>query len=404
MLKVLADLYLLCGLLPSAVASYTQSVEILRLTTDYFWHASALEGVGMALILFAFLKVDFPVFPLSDIVSRLTFQIPSIVQSSPSATLSYGETGKAPFRVIDDGQPMNDISTDPFPSQSLLDVLPETHAQILNLYKRSLVPSSVEQAPAICLSDGILRLSKLLCDVYVTGGLDGQVLASNVLGKPLNRSSKPRGTYPPRGEIARWAMRAWGPYLHHESIPVSHKMKVAATLIQIMGVISFHRKRGALLSELVQLSIPQLVQARVVGAAEWGLHPNAALGLISQVADNSLMNLMESVADVYGARLPVDDRPLFGWSSLRVEVLKRCISFCEALPHPNGIAHFTSLLFALSGDILPKEEEIRLAGNLPRAVASGKKRGVSIEADYWDMFVVQGMQVIRYLSLSCSYS
>ena len=301
------------------------------------------------------------------------------------------------MRVLNDGQPTNDISTDPFPSQSLLDVLPEIHAQILNLYKRSLVSSPGEQAPAICLSDSILRLAKFLCDVYVTGGLDGQVLAINVLGKSLNRlSSEARGTYPPRGEIARWAMRAWGPYLDHENLPVSHKIKVAAALIQIMGIIGFQRKRGALLIELLHLSIPQLVQARVFGAAEWGLHPNAALGLISQVADNSLMDLMGSVADVYGVKLPVNDKAPFGWPSLRVDILKKCISFCEALPHPNGISHFTSLLFALSGDTLAKEEEIRLAGNLPRAVVTGKKRGVNVEAHYWDMFVVQSIQVIRY--------
>jgi trafficking protein particle complex subunit 9 len=60
-LKVLGDLNLLCGLIPSAIASYTQSVEILRLTTDYVWHASALEGVGMALIILAFLKIEFSV-------------------------------------------------------------------------------------------------------------------------------------------------------------------------------------------------------------------------------------------------------------------------------------------------------------------------------------------------------
>ena len=60
-LKVLGDLNLLCGLIPGAIASYTQSVEILRLTTDYVWHASALEGVGMALIILAFLKIEFSV-------------------------------------------------------------------------------------------------------------------------------------------------------------------------------------------------------------------------------------------------------------------------------------------------------------------------------------------------------
>lgn len=60
-LKVLGDLNLLCGILPGAISHYTQSVEILRLTTDYLWHASALEGVGMALVLLSYLKVEYTV-------------------------------------------------------------------------------------------------------------------------------------------------------------------------------------------------------------------------------------------------------------------------------------------------------------------------------------------------------
>ena len=60
-LKVLGDIQLLCGLLPAAITSYTQSVEILRLTTDYIWHASALEGVTMALVLLKYLNIDFSV-------------------------------------------------------------------------------------------------------------------------------------------------------------------------------------------------------------------------------------------------------------------------------------------------------------------------------------------------------
>ena len=321
------------------------------------------------------------------------------MQSSPSGALSYGEEGKAPTRVLEDGQSTNDISTDPFPSQSLLDILPELHAQISNLYKRSLHSSSGEQASAVCLSDGILRLAKLLGEVYVLGGLDERALAANVLGKPVNRSTSiARVSYPPKGEIARWAMRAWGSHLDHESIPVTYKIKVAAALIQIMGIVGFRRKRGALLNELLHLSIPHIVQARVVGAAEWGLHPNAAVGLVQQVADDSLMSLLESIADVYGAKLPVNDKALHGWPSLRIEFLRKCISLCEALPLPDGVAHFTSLLFALSGDTLPKEEEIRLAGNLARAVVTGKKRGLNVEANYWDMFVIQGIEVVGYSS------
>ena len=109
------------------------------------------------------------------------------MRTNASAVLSYGEAGKPSFRALDDVQSTNDSSIDAPPSQSLLDVLPEMHTQILGLYKRSLVPSSAEQAPAICLSDSVLRLAKFLCDVYTTGGLDLQVLAANALG--LSRSA-----------------------------------------------------------------------------------------------------------------------------------------------------------------------------------------------------------------------
>jgi hypothetical protein len=86
-LKVLGDLNLLCGLIPGAIASYTQSVEILRLTTDYVWHASALEGVGMALIILAFLKIEFsvlvPRFQLMCVVDSCHHPIKHHIDSLP---------------------------------------------------------------------------------------------------------------------------------------------------------------------------------------------------------------------------------------------------------------------------------------------------------------------------------
>jgi Transport protein Trs120 or TRAPPC9, TRAPP II complex subunit len=69
-LKVLGDIHLLAGILPSAVNLYIQSIEILRLTTDYLWHASALEGIPMALMILRFMKVDFPVRVLNVCLSK----------------------------------------------------------------------------------------------------------------------------------------------------------------------------------------------------------------------------------------------------------------------------------------------------------------------------------------------
>jgi hypothetical protein len=291
----------------------------------------------------------------------------------------------------------NDFSTDPFPTQSLLDVLPDTHTQILNLYHRSLSSSSLEPAPPICFSDNIIRLARLLCDVYATGGLNESALQASALGIPVEKAIATQNMYPPRGEIARWAMRACGDHLDQNSIPMSHRIQVISALVKIMGTIGFHRRRAILLNQLLHLLAPQLVQARVVGAAERGFHPNAALGLFQTgIDDHGLLDLMESLTEAYGAVVPVDDQPAFGWATLKADVLKDCIAVCEALPLPIGIAHFTSLLFNVAGDNIGKDEQIRLAGNLPRAVATGKKRNLTVEADYWDQNVVQSIEIHRY--------
>jgi trafficking protein particle complex subunit 9 len=324
----------------------------------------------------------------------LSPQIPAILQPQVSFASPQVEPGKSQSRP--DLSLSNDITTDPFASQSLLDVLPDTHHHILHLHQRSLGSSSVDPLPLVCFPDHIIRLATLLCDVFAKGVLDHVVLKANVLGVPIVHKSSNANMYPPRGEIARWAMRAWGSHLEHESVPISHHIRVVSALVNIMGIIGFHRKRSALLSALLHLFIPQLVQARVIGASEWGLHPNAAQSYVGHnTADDGLVQLMSSLAKVYGVQAARDDRGTFGWPSLRTHILKECIAFCEALPHPAGVAHFTSLLFSVAPDGLEKDEQIRLASSLPRIVANSRRRGDLIEADYWDEFVVQDIQIIE---------
>jgi len=112
--------------------------------------------------------------------------------------------------------------------------------------------------------------------------------------------------------------------------------------------------------------------------------------------DDGLVDLMESLAKIYGANVRSDDKPVYGWPSLRAYVLRECIEFCEALSHRAGVAHFTSLLFTVAGDQIDKDEQVRLAGNLPRIAGSSRKKGVLIETDYWDMFLVQNIEIVGY--------
>ncbi|TKA67638.1 hypothetical protein B0A49_09697 [Cryomyces minteri] len=99
----------------------------------------------------------------------------------------------------------------------------------------------------------------------------------------------------------------------------------------------------------------------------------------------------------------------FGSFNLKLDVLRTCISFCEVLPDFRGVLHFTAALFRVVGpgrvsnlngnDVLvslAREEQMRLATNMSRTIAAASKLGVrDIDADYWDDFLVRGVQVVE---------
>ena len=286
--------------------------------------------------------------------------------------------------------------------QSVLDVLQDIHGQVLTLYDRSFGSPSLEPAPPILLANNPLRIAKLLCDAYASAGLSDAVLQANVLGIQIGKGDLNYCMYPPSGEIAKWAMRARDFNLEYGNIPVSYRMRVFTLLAHIMDIIGFARKRAAILSALLDLLAQKLVQVRVMRAAESGLHPTVAQTLLKQLStDGGLVGLLESLVAVYGATPPRDDKDDFGWPCLKTYVLKQSIAFCEALPNPRGVANFISLLFAVAGDYIEKEEQIRFAGSLSRMLGTSRKSGIIVETDYWDPFVVRNIEIVGYGSFGC---
>jgi len=230
----------------------------------------------------------------------------------------------------------------------------------------------------------------------VVGGLDDVVLRANVTGNAIPRRVPQGSMYPSRGEIARWTMRAWNFFVHDQrNTPINYKIQFVISLTRVMEAIGFRRRWALLLNELLHLLIPLVVQARVVGASEWGMHPSAALELSQQVFDDhGFFQLMKHLISIYGTGVTFGDKLDFGWPALRVEILHQCLSLCESLPHPAGVVHFTSLLLSLVENDCSKDKQMHLAGNLPRAIATGRRKGLKVEVDYWDPFTIQNIELL----------
>lgn len=93
---------------------------------------------------------------------------------------------------------------------------------------------------------------------------------------------------------------------------------------------------------------------------------------------------------------------------LKLEILSLCTSICEALPDLEGLLCYTAEILRIAGSgiapgpetngaspYLAIEEQVRLANNISRTLIAGRQLGVQkIEAEYWDEFLVRGIEVV----------
>lgn len=379
-LKLCGDLLLACGFCTEALRHYSDAAAIAKVNNDYLWYGAALEGIGACLVVSAFLNVN--------------WQIPTVAQSS-----SYRNS---------ESRPGAEAKTAP----DLVDFLPDLQATILGAYQKSAMTQS-DRTPPLVQAESVLRLAYLLATVHICGGLNRASLDHLVIGTTITKEKPRTSLYPPRAEIAAWAMRA-----HQESITflsLADKAHIYSGLASVLGTIKFLRRRSFFLRELMLALLPALVQARVTGAAGLGIHPAASLALSesqtnnfaqevlrkTRQSSNSLISLLEDVAQSYGLprygdMVDLEETVLggYGWPSLRNAVLKDCMAICEAIPDFEEVLKFSARILESNSPNMDRDEQVRLVANIPRILGAAKRAGVTdLEVDYWDSYLIRDIVV-----------
>lgn len=96
-----------------------------------------------------------------------------------------------------------------------------------------------------------------------------------------------------------------------------------------------------------------------------------------------------------------------GSQYMKMNILRSCMNLCEALPDLEGVLRFSSDLLRTAGSgiapdsnssegapSIPAEDQLRLANNLSRTSNAARQLGFeSLTAEYWDEFLVRGVEV-----------
>jgi hypothetical protein len=334
---------------------------------------------------------------------------------------------------------------------------------ILNIYNRA-SNFAGESLPPLAFSECVIRFSKLLAAINLSAGsLDEDALRHLVQNTPLRqkpRMSVPRiSVNPTRNDIATLLFRALPAQSEASGISPTDRVVVLAGVAGVLSALGLQRKKAIVMKEFITSLIPGLVQARKVGAAEMGVHPAAGLAALNMASggtsgagalnlgegetENGINEFLGLLGRIYGIPdsrnsllnsrtlshngngstgptgkaseavveeiLRISTLRSFGSLSLKLDVLRLCINFCEALPDFNGLLHFTALLLRIAGpgtapksnstDVfvsLPREEQVRLFANISRTVTAANKLGLQhVETDYWDDFLVRGLFIME---------
>lgn len=423
-LVILGSLYLQAGRWSDALKELSEGATVARSINDHIWHGKALELITISLLLLGWAKIE--------------FQIPAVC-------LPQDKASTANVAALEAATP--DDTAQPKYLRRLQVTLPDLLDRITGLYSRL----SSENLPPLPLAEVTIRFCKLLSALHVADGkLGDQALDMMVFGtlpkKTLTTSPRLSVT-PTRQHITTFLFRAF-PSSSSELLTIVDRSTILAGIASVLGPLGHQRKKAMVIRELVSVLISGLVEARTRGAADVGIHPAAGLvalnaaagqgngagalelgeGDVEQGVDAFLGLLCRSYgvvgfdpatkSSVSTSETPSIEETMkriraqsaarfFGFPGIKLNILRACINFSEALPDFGGVLRYSSDLLRSAGSgIAPgprkedasasifREEQVRLATNIAKTSHLSKRLGLHhLAAEYWDEFLVRDVML-----------
>ncbi|KAK4229887.1 TRAPP II complex [Podospora fimiseda] len=423
---VIGSLYLQAGLWSNALKELTEAATIAKSINDHIWHGKALELCLISLLLLGWAEVE--------------FQIPTVL-------LPPHEKGTPIAAALQEAEARD--PKQPRWLRALQVYLPEQLDRILGLYSRI----TAEHLPPLPQSETVIRFCRMLTALHIANGkLGPEALEMMVIGtlpsKPLTTS--PRFTIAPtRTQIVSTLFKAF-PASASELLTTVDRIVILSGIASVLGLLGFQRKKAMVVRELVSVLIGGLVEARTRGAADVGIHPAAGLvglngingqgngatgsgaldlaegdiekgieaflglllktyGIVGDVGNSATTDEAKSNTDAeILARIQRQSAArFFGMQNVKLNILRSCINFSEALPDFAGVLKYSSDLLRTAGsgiapgpkreDAYPaisREEQVRLTTNILKTSNLSKRLGIgNVTAEYWDEFLLRGIRL-----------
>ncbi|CAO3627480.1 unnamed protein product [Cunninghamella blakesleeana] len=438
--KIYGDFYLLAGKIPDAITYYRQSIDMTRITSDYLWLASAMEGYLCAIILLDQLKME------KDLTaSSSTYENDIPLPSSPESLNQSGiDTSTSP--------PPTSSSIPSKPQIAVTDILNQ-YSTILSYYSKEIYKASSMQIKrkldindkriqgssitsdyySLIYSEACLKVSRFLLTIYNSGKWDKETLYLLLRGT-VSKSSlplSPRGSLPDtpvsmshldkynhssyynqtffkveRVDINMWTTKIWES--HIDRLSTIDQIYLLNNMAAIYSSIDYSRKASWTTLESIKRMQPLLLN-NINSNIDKKLKPSK-----EPSKNDSILRVLKNICSGYGisgdeehdlnndennknSEIKYKNKCIpFGWPSLQLIVLRQCIVISEIVHDYDDMLYYTTILLKNLYPYLLKDEQIHLANSIQRIITRGKRSGKLHKDDnYWDINIILNIRALN---------
>ncbi|KAB2579590.1 Transport protein particle subunit [Lasiodiplodia theobromae] len=296
---------------------------------------------------------------------------------------------------------------------NVIEWAPEMISRIMSFYRLSFRSDSGHLLTLIDAENKI-RMANLLTAIERSGkNFTPQEFFAKVESQSENNSPPVKGSSSRIVYISNILSDAIDSVSSSPTITDTERATVYAEAAGCLAKLGLSRKRAFVVTLLMDILVPALLQARKLGAAEMGIHPAAGMlsGGLVQPTDRkygeTVFIFLEQFVREYG--VPARSRlgpkvdgvgenlRAYGSIVLKAEVLRRCINVCEAMADLQGVLDFSSSFLSIIAPqepleetdpgfrcLMPREDQHRLVQNIHRSLEAAKAVGMEqTEAIFW---------------------
>lgn len=401
-LKLRGSFYLLAGNYPKALNQFTEALLYLRKSEDYMWLGSALEGIGIAVILLNYTGIDYQLEGgvLSTVLHLLKNKVRDVNErklsgeslSRVTSNISTDTTKVTSPRNSSSGLSLNLGSLSSGPDLNTVEV-PEL-VKLINHKVHEYFQLSANDfetvVPDLVYLESTLRHLQFILDIYRHGSVVNHQMFDCIVNGTSN-DTKTANPWFNKNNILNELDKIYS--LQLMDLSLIDQCRIYCKLASVYNGLKMYRKQAFALRTLLVAILPELKAGPLLDA-----HPldDLIAGITNTVSlmDSkvSISAILADLFDVYEVnRQPevsiADSMGVNRWNGLQLSLIKLAIKVFENLHDHSGLIGIYCVLLTRYIHCLPLDDELKLRDRLHGL-------GQTHSVPYWDPFLVRDVQYI----------